>query len=67
MERLPYILIAAAIDKERLNHMYPAPGNPYNIAMKFCLERAFSCLYELRATDQLTHWWNHVVQKKTPI
>ena len=46
MQRLPYTLIAGAIDKEQLNHRYADPDNPYSIAMRFCLEQAFSFLRE---------------------
>ncbi len=55
MERLPYTLIASAIDKPRLNHQYNDPGNPYAIAMQFCLERAYQYLHEQSGTDGMTH------------
>lgn len=55
MDRLPYTLIASAIDKERLNYQYVDPDNPYAIAMQFCLERAFLHLREQGEADKLTH------------
>jgi len=55
MGRLPYILVASAIDKVRLNDQYSKPYNPYSIAMKFCLERAFFYLQGRSETDNLTH------------
>nr|VFJ52175.1 MAG: Protein of unknown function (DUF3800) [Candidatus Kentron sp. DK] len=55
MDRLPYVLIAGAIDKVRLNRRYAIPDNPYSIAMRFCLERAFSFLREQGEASGLTH------------
>ncbi len=55
MDRLPYTLIASAIDKVRLNHQYADPDNPYSIGMQFCLERAFFYLREQGEADKLTH------------
>lgn len=55
MDRLPYMLIASAIDKQKLNHCYVEPDNPYAIAMQFCLERAFRFLEEHGETERLTH------------
>ncbi|MEN8131597.1 MAG: DUF3800 domain-containing protein [Pseudomonadota bacterium] len=55
MERLPYTLIASAIDNIRLNHQYTDPDNPYSIAMQFCLERAFFFLREQGEAGKLTH------------
>jgi hypothetical protein len=55
MARLPYTLIASAIDKVRLNHQYADPDNPYSIAMQFCLERAFFFLREQGGANKLTH------------
>ena len=55
MDQLPFTLIASAIDKQRLNHQYSEPDNPYNIAMRFCLERAFYFLQEQGEADTLTH------------
>lgn len=55
MDRLPYTLIASAIDKIRLNHQYVDPDNPYSIAMQFCLERAFFFLREQGEAGRLTH------------
>ncbi|WP_413219529.1 DUF3800 domain-containing protein [Tritonibacter mobilis] len=39
MEGAPITIIASAIDKLKLKEKYPNPWNPYEIALKFCLER----------------------------
>jgi hypothetical protein len=55
MERLPYTLIASAINKTHLNHRYAEPDNPYSIAMRFCLERSYLFLRGRSEGDRLTH------------
>jgi len=55
MDRLPYTLIASAINKEELNHRYADPDNPYSIGMRFCLERSYLFLKEQGEADRLTH------------
>ena len=44
MERSPFKIIAALIDKNRLTQKYDRPYNPYEIAMLFCMERALGFL-----------------------
>jgi hypothetical protein len=39
VEQSPFQLIAAVIDKRKLDEIYAKPPNPYHLAMKFCLER----------------------------
>jgi len=39
-----FLLIAAIIDKAKLKSTYTRPGSPYDIALTFCLERAFAFL-----------------------
>lgn len=39
VEKSPFQVIAAVIDKRRLGQIYEKPPNPYHLAMKFCLER----------------------------
>ncbi|MDN5869414.1 MAG: DUF3800 domain-containing protein [Nitrococcus sp.] len=55
MARLPYTLIASAIDKPRLNRQHVDPDNPYAIAMQFCLERAWLFLKEHGQSERETH------------
>lgn len=55
MDRLPYTLIAGAIDKQHLNHRYAEPDNPYSIAMQFCLERSYLFLREQGEHTRTTH------------
>ena len=39
VEEVPFTLVAAVIDKRRLQQRYVDPENPYDLAMKFGLER----------------------------
>ena len=55
MDRLPYILVASAINKVKLNYQYSKPYNPYSFAIELCLERAFHYLQDRSETDNPTH------------
>ncbi len=39
VEKSPFQLIAAVIDKRKLSEMHARPPNPYHLAMQFCVER----------------------------
>lgn len=47
-------IIAGAIDKPALKARYRLPGNPYELAMTFCLERLFAHLRRAGAADATT-------------
>jgi hypothetical protein len=55
MEKLPFTIIAAAIDKQRYVSRFPEPANPYEIALAFCMERLHHWLREHGQNDKLTH------------
>lgn len=55
VKRLPFSIIAAAIDKRRLVDTQTNPGNPYLLALGFCLERVSSFLAEKNQNHALTH------------
>ncbi len=55
IEELPFSIIATVIDKRRLKEKYSQPHNPYETALKFCLERAYSFLNDQGATEQMTN------------
>ena len=55
MDRLPYTLIASAINKEHPNHRYTEPDSLNSIAMRFCLERSYLFLREQGEGERLTH------------
>lgn len=44
LEATPMTVIAAVIRKERLTRRYSSPENPYQLALLFCLEKAFEFL-----------------------
>lgn len=55
MDQMPYIVIGSIIDKTLLTSQYANPDNPYSIALKFCLERAFLYLRAQGEANKLTH------------
>ena len=44
-----FILISCVINKNKLTQRYSIPDNPYNIAMRFCLERLYNFLSEKKS------------------
>lgn len=50
-----FILVACVIEKKRLNHQYKTPGNPYNLALGFGLERVYRFLQEKNQENKKTH------------
>ena len=46
IESLPFTVISAVIDKQRHVLQYANPANPYEIALKFCMERTHHWLRE---------------------
>lgn len=47
IEKIPFSIIATVIDKRKLKEKYSQPHSPYETALKFCLERAYSYLKDL--------------------
>ncbi|MBK6299222.1 MAG: DUF3800 domain-containing protein [Sphingomonadales bacterium] len=52
---IPMTVIAAVIHKDSLKAKYTVPVNPYELALKFCVERTVRFLEEKKQTDALTH------------
>lgn len=50
-----FTLISAAIDKKRLIKKYAVPASPYDLAMRFCLERTHAFLKDHGQADRITH------------
>jgi hypothetical protein len=50
-----FILVACVIEKKSLNHQYQLPGNPYNLALGFGLERVYRFLQEKCQDNKKTH------------
>lgn len=48
-------IIAAAIRKQMLTKAYGSPANPYELALCFCMERAFAFLQESEQQAKVTH------------
>lgn len=55
IEQIEFTVIAAVIDKLRLSRNYSQPINPYEIALCFCMERAYAFLKERSQHDRTTH------------
>lgn len=52
--RAPFTVIASVIHKSMLRDRYVYPSNPYEIALCFCLERAYAFLRERGQADRRT-------------
>lgn len=63
IEHSNFILISCVIDKRRLKKQDSAGGNPYHIALGFCLERLYEFLQEKEQQALLTHV---VVERRGP-
>lgn len=56
LQEMPFVLIAGAIHKERFKQRYAVPGNPYAVALKFCMERVYSYLCHHEEADSELHF-----------
>lgn len=54
-EASKFILIASVIDKRRMSDGGETTGNPYHVALKFCLEQLRDFLAEKKQLDATTH------------
>jgi len=55
IEEADFTIVAAAIHKERLARKYVEPGNPYEMALTFCMERAHAFLRDRGQHERTTH------------
>jgi len=55
IEEEEFTVIAAVIRKDKLAERYLNAGNPYHLALAFCMERTYRYLEEHGATDKNTH------------
>jgi hypothetical protein len=55
IEASNFILISCAIDKTLLQEKPGVPGNPYHLALGFCLETLYEFLQEKNQHESLTH------------
>jgi hypothetical protein len=63
IEHSNFILISCVIDKRRLKKQDSTGGNPYHIALGFCLEKLYEFLQEKQQQELLTHV---VVERRGP-
>lgn len=55
IEQADFTIIAAAIHKDRLAREYAHPGNPYEMALTFCMERTYAFLRDIGQHTRTTH------------
>lgn len=55
IESTNFILISTVIDKKLLNERYTTPQNPYDLALKYSLERIDKFMVERNQLDKTTH------------
>ena len=55
IDDVPFVVLAAVIDKISLKHKYATPGNPYGLAVEFLLERLWFYLRDQGSQGGLTH------------
>lgn len=55
IEQADFTIVAAAIHKRHLSNRYALPANPYEMALTFCMERAYRFLIERGQHEMLTH------------
>ena len=55
MTETPVTIIVSVINKNLLTKKYANPGNPYNLSLGFCIERAAMFLEEKGQAGKLTH------------
>lgn len=55
VEEAGFTVIAAAIHKQKLADTYRFPENPYEMALRFCMERAFAFLKDKGEHQRKTH------------
>lgn len=55
MVAMPFEGYASIIDKAALKSRYVNPWNPYEVAMKFCMEKVSNRLVALKQRDRTTH------------
>ncbi len=55
IDEAEFTIVATVIDKQRHAETYANPVNPYNLALKFCMERAYGFLREREQHELITH------------
>jgi hypothetical protein len=51
----PFTIISTAIDKRLLQEQYASPANPYELGLRFCLERLYRFLQEKNQGGKVTY------------
>jgi hypothetical protein len=55
VSEVEFTIVAAAIHKQRLRQQYVNPANPYELALVFCMERAYAFLRDRGQHSFTTH------------
>lgn len=56
IDTIDFTVIAGVIDKNALLRRYVKPGNPYQLAMQFCMERIHRHMCDLGQREGTTHY-----------
>jgi hypothetical protein len=56
IESTPMQVVSAVIDKRRLVDRYDVPRNPYELAVRFCMERCYYAIRDAGHRSRLTHF-----------
>lgn len=55
IEEINFIIIATVINKHQLSSKYADPENPYELGLKFCMERAYTFIQGRKQQGRTTH------------
>lgn len=55
IKKIPFFIVATAIDKRLYKNNEANPGNPYSLALEFCLDYSYRFLETAKQLDHLTH------------
>lgn len=55
VEEAEFTIVATVIDKKQHANTYVDPANPYELALEFCMERAYTFLRDRGQHTQITH------------
>ena len=55
IDEADFTIMATVIDKQRYARTYASPANPYELALQFCMARAYDFLRDRRQHERVTH------------
>ena len=55
IDQAEFTIIATVIDNQKYVQRYTCPANPYDLALRFCMEQAYTFLQNQRQHEKTTH------------